>query len=828
MNRKSSRPIHSTPSLIGWGRPAVTFRRFCRKGYAVFVSLHREVRIGVLTVGMLASVHLPKVQAMMPTMGPDTEGEADDTELSEVTVAGTLSPLTALQSARIVGVITCQQIEASAAQSVNDLLKLAVGVDVRQRGGFGIQSDISIDGGTFDQITLLLNGVNISSPHTGHLAADFPVSLSDIERIEILEGAASRVYGASAFGGAINIVTKGEDRPTPIPGQSPPTRSLSRQGGACWSNDSLSQARGISSLTGGVQGGSYTTFGADVRVSLRQPLPSLTEGVGSGAVSAQYLRSDGATFNSDFRRGSAYLRGILDAEDFRIDLQAGYSEKAYGANTFYSAAYPNQWEHNRRFIFSAGIETKGRIRVRPEVYWNRLYDHFQLIRSTPTGENFHRSDVYGTRVTAGLSWVAGRTTIGAEVREEGIYSSNLGKPLNENRSSHYTHHDARTNLSLSAEHTLLLSRFTASAGLLAHYNARFDSHLRLYPGIDLAYTPPTSNHSSPSMESTVQSSSQGEAVKPGAKSKVLRRTKRQSRAQSPKLFAERSGKAERKAQSSKFKVQSSKFKVLRPHWLVRSTSEQLAQAINTWWHDDYRQRFLAAEQARLKPAARVRRHVRPPMLSRQKGIISSYDQLFQRHAATVGWDWRLMAAQCYQESGFDPKAVSWAGAQGLMQIMPATAQHLGLPRNQAYDPEQNIAAAARYLRELNATFADISDRHERINFVLAAYNGGVGHVRDAMTLARKYGHNPQRWAEVDIYILALAQPRYYRDPAVRCGYLRGTETSDYVRQIHARWAAYRGAAHASKSVMPSGNSQPSRIRPRSDFQLTDTATSFSW
>ena len=301
-----------------------------------------------------------------------------------------------------------------------------------------------------------------------------------------------------------------------------------------------------------------------------------------------------------------------------------------------------------------------------------------------------------------------------------------------------------------------------------------------------------------------------------------------SQVQSSKFFAERSGKAERKAQSSKFKVQSSKFKVLRPHWLVRSTSEQLAQAINTWWHDDYRQRFLAAEQARLKPAARVRRHVRPPMLSRQKGIISSYDQLFQRHAATVGWDWRLMAAQCYQESGFDPKAVSWAGAQGLMQIMPATAQHLGLPRNQAYDPEQNIAAAARYLRELNATFADISDRHERINFVLAAYNGGVGHVRDAMTLARKYGHNPQRWAEVDIYILALAQPRYYRDPAVRCGYLRGTETSDYVRQIHARWAAYRGAAHASKSVMPSGNSQPSRIRPRSDFQLTDTATSFSW
>ena len=214
---------YSHPSLLSDGVRVRCFRRFCRKGYAVFSSLHREVRIGVLTVGMLSSVNIPKAQAMQVSTHPDDEGDGNEKELAEVSVAGTMAPLTALQSARIVAVITRQQIEASAAQSVNDLLKSAVGVDVRQRGGFGIQTDISINGCTFDQITILLNGVNISSPHTGHLAADFPVTLSDIERIEILEGAASRVYGASAFGGAINIVTK---RPTPNPSR--------EGGGSCW------------------------------------------------------------------------------------------------------------------------------------------------------------------------------------------------------------------------------------------------------------------------------------------------------------------------------------------------------------------------------------------------------------------------------------------------------------------------------------------------------------------------------------------------------------------------------------------------------------------
>ncbi|MBQ9191055.1 MAG: TonB-dependent receptor [Bacteroidaceae bacterium] len=444
----------------------VTFRRFSRGSYAAFASLHREVRIGVLAIGMLSSVNLPKVEAAQPTTTAttaDSTAIAADEDLSEVTVSGTMSPLSQLQSARIVGVITRQQIESSAVQTVNDLLKLAVGVDVRQRGGFGIQTDISIDGGTFDQITLLLNGVNISSPHTGHLAADFPVSLSDIQRIEILEGAASRVYGASAFGGAINIVTKHDSHP-------------------------------LTSLDAGAHGGSYATFGGDARLALNRVLGG---GLFSTSLSATYQRSDGATVNSDFQRGNAYFNTRYDADDFGLHLQAGYSQKAYGANTFYSAAYPNQYERNRRFIFSLGAETKGRIRLRPEVYWNRLVDNFELIRGTTTGENFHRTDVHGARVTADIAWIAGRTAVGAEVREEGIYSTSLGLPI-QGKLLHkvagedelyYKNHDNRTNLSFNVEHSVVLPHFTASIGVLANKNSRFDDRLRFYPGIDLAYTP---------------------------------------------------------------------------------------------------------------------------------------------------------------------------------------------------------------------------------------------------------------------------------------------------------------------------------------------------
>ena len=261
-----------------------------------------------------------------------------------------------------------------------------------------------------------------------------------------------------------------------------------------------------------------------------------------------------------------------------------------------------------------------------------------------------------------------------------------------------------------------------------------------------------------------------------------------------------------------------------PTWQTRSTSPHLSEAIQRWWQPDLRRRTMAAEHQRRPPRSRARQASRPPMLSREKGIISSYDGLFQRYAHVAGLDWRLMAAQCYQESAFDPRAVSWAGAQGLMQIMPSTAAYLGLQRSDVFNPTQNIAAAARLLGMLQKEFSDIRERSERLCFVLAAYNGGSFHVRDAMALTQKYGGNPNRWNDVDKYILLLAEPRYYRDPVVRSGYLRGSETSGYVKQIMARWAQYRGAAHAAAPMFPADSQKTKknpRIRSREEF-LSDS------
>lgn len=224
-------------------------------------------------------------------------------------------------------------------------------------------------------------------------------------------------------------------------------------------------------------------------------------------------------------------------------------------------------------------------------------------------------------------------------------------------------------------------------------------------------------------------------------------------------------------------------------WAVRSDQPDLAAAISQWYKPGIKKSIGKQERARFGSSG-IRRHVRAPYVSRSKGIISQYDADFVRGSRYVGWDWRLIAAQCYQESGFDPNALSWAGAAGLMQIIPSTARHLGI-RN-VYDPQENIEAACRYLRQLQGEFSDVRGRIDRIRFTLAAYNGGPKHVRDAMNLARKYGKRADSYSDVSYFIRNLDKPKYYSDPVVKYGYMVGSETYEYVESILARWEKYRG------------------------------------
>lgn len=227
-------------------------------------------------------------------------------------------------------------------------------------------------------------------------------------------------------------------------------------------------------------------------------------------------------------------------------------------------------------------------------------------------------------------------------------------------------------------------------------------------------------------------------------------------------------------------------------WLVRSTANELGKALNAWFADGVEVNVRKLEATRIKMRRQINRRAQAVYLSRTRGIISIYDELFKQAAATIGWDWRLLAAQCYQESAFDPNAKSWADAQGLMQLMPATARELGVTPQDVNHPETNVMAGVRYLRKLILNFEDVRDSNERIKFVLAAYNGGAFHIRDAMALARKYGKNPHSWNDVSVYILGLQSSRYYRDPVVKYGYMIGSETAGYVKSIIERWQGYGG------------------------------------
>ncbi|MBR5052605.1 MAG: transglycosylase SLT domain-containing protein [Bacteroidaceae bacterium] len=233
-----------------------------------------------------------------------------------------------------------------------------------------------------------------------------------------------------------------------------------------------------------------------------------------------------------------------------------------------------------------------------------------------------------------------------------------------------------------------------------------------------------------------------------------------------------------------------------PKWQVREDESLLKNAIAEWWKPE---RVKQIESTANNTTVTVKRQMRPVMQDATHGIISAYDDLFRKYSSSAGWDWRLLAAMCYQESGFDPHAVSSMGAQGLMQLMPFTADAMGVPRDKRFDPEQNIAASARYIRKVSQSFSDIRDGEERIKFTLAAYNGGVGHVQDAQNLARKNGRNHQVWQEVAPFILGLSEPQYYRDPDVLNGYMRGSETEAYVRLIMNRWNQYRGSARSFSS-----------------------------
>lgn len=432
---------------------AFRFKRFANKSYSAFNSLHKVVTIGVLTGCALTSAHATSVEPNEATrieLKSDTIAEHD---LEELVVTASKAELPMSQAAKIVTVITKTEIERSPAQSVQDLLNNVAGIDVMQRGPHGVQSDISLRGGSFDQVAILLNGVNLTNPQTGHYSFDIPINLSDIERIEIVQGPSSLVYGASAFAGGINIITKKDTQ----------------------SNAYINLQGGMHNLLNTEARGAYKTT-----TSLHQ-------------FSAGYSRSDGYMDNSDYKQLNLLWQTRFDIDKNTLDLQAGYNSKEYGANTFYSPSYPNQFDDTESIFVSVKGETNGKLKVIPQIYWNRHFDCFQLIREgTPdvpdwyTNHNYHRTDVFGTNLTFQYASQLGITSFGGEFRNEGIVSNVLGKPMDK-PFSHYTKSDNRTAINFFAEQNFLFDNLTLSLGALLNHNTSNTNQFDFYPAINSSF-----------------------------------------------------------------------------------------------------------------------------------------------------------------------------------------------------------------------------------------------------------------------------------------------------------------------------------------------------
>lgn len=431
-------------------RKSFRFKRFVRKSYSVFNSLHKMVSIGVVTGCVLTFAHATPMAAQ--TQAAEQHSLLKELELDEVLVTASLAELPMEQTAKQVTIITQQQIEKAPVRSLEDLLNYVAGVTVTQRGVHGVQADISLRGGSSDQTAILIDGINLTNAQTGHYSFDIPINLSDIERIEIIKGSSSLIYGASAFSGGINIITKKTEK----------------------SNAYLSATAGM-----------YGTYNAEGKGAFRK-------GMFSSSLSSGYKTSSGYIANSDYDMYNALWKSQLQLSGAnRIVLQLGYNDKRYGANTFYSPLYPNQYERTDTYLstlkgeFSVGNNEV--FKIVPSLYWTRHHDQFDLIKNTSTGRNYHRNDTYGGSLNLRYKSKLGITSFGGEVRRDEILSTNLGKSASKH-GAYYTKYDSRTNTSLVLDHSLTIDRLNVSAGVMLSNSSREEWRWYYLPTMSISYS----------------------------------------------------------------------------------------------------------------------------------------------------------------------------------------------------------------------------------------------------------------------------------------------------------------------------------------------------
>ncbi|TDQ14956.1 iron complex outermembrane receptor protein [Algoriphagus boseongensis] len=360
------------------------------------------------------------------------------------------------KQSRNITLIDRPQLETTPARSLQEILSFVPGVDVRQRGVSGVQADIGIRGGSFEQTLMLLNGIKLTDPQTGHHMMNIPVPLVNIDRVEVLKGPASRIFGQNAFAGAVNVITQ------------------------------LSEVRNLR-----VQGyaGDFGMKGINFAGSL--PVGNYRQNL---AIS--YDDSDGYQYNSDYQISNIFYEGGVQLnEKNSLRGMLAYTDRTFGANGFYTSAFPDQWESIQTALGSLSHTFQGdRFYFNTRAYWRRNEDEYRLRRNEPAFyQNNHTSDVLALEGNGSYESKLGITGFGIEARKEQIESNNLGA------------HD-RTLYGLFLEQLINFgSKVDLRAGLYSNYYSEYgwkhfpgaelgfqaSKSLRLYSGIGSSFRIPT-------------------------------------------------------------------------------------------------------------------------------------------------------------------------------------------------------------------------------------------------------------------------------------------------------------------------------------------------
>lgn len=357
----------------------------------------------------------------------------DTVHLKEVLITSNRISIPFSQSSRTINLISSDDILSSSTSNVSDLLQNVAGVDVRRRGVDGMQSDLYIRGGSFNQSLLLIDGVKMNDVQTGHHTMNGILDFSNIERIEIIKGPASRIFGQNAFTGAVNIVSKKVV------------------------NNALDVA---------VNYGSYNNMKAGASVS-----QNFTDG--NVFASMSYQQSDGYRYNTDFKNIMAFLKS-----DFKnFNLVTSFGQRNFGANGFYaSPAYKDQYEETQTSLVALSADYGSeKVTVKPRIYWRRNQDMYLFIRENPSYyRNLHISNIIGAEANMEATTNVGKTGVGVDVSRSFLVSNNLGD-----------HNRTSVTGFLEQRFELLNNDLDITPGVAVSYFSDFGTHA--FPGIDIGY-----------------------------------------------------------------------------------------------------------------------------------------------------------------------------------------------------------------------------------------------------------------------------------------------------------------------------------------------------